>query len=208
MKSREYLRRGKAFVCNDPYLAPQEMEKLMGPLLLHVSDTPIQLLSYIKKVIKKFNPQYIVHTGDIIDNIKLEIECNRYHEYERMLVKMLEMLESTAQGEIYLAAGNHDDLCLMEKHSKRAKVISQGEIQVEGYTFYINHYFQEPLPPSDYYLYGHSFTPAHYQQGRQRGLNGVLNMNLIILSTGEVVHLNYPIETNRLRRMERRKVGL
>lgn len=60
----------------------------------------------------------------------------------------------------------------------------------------------------DFSLYGHSFAPRHYIEENTLGLNGILNINVIDLSSGEIYHLDYPIGTNRARLMELRRVSL
>lgn len=55
---------------NKPYI-PAELADTKGPLLLHISDTPQEIYPYIIKFVQMLQPSYIVHTGDLVDNIKL-----------------------------------------------------------------------------------------------------------------------------------------
>lgn len=208
MKIAEVLKRVKCFLFNEPYLSEEALAQLKGPLLLHISDTPLDTLAYVKNVIKKINPQYIVHTGDMIDNIKLEIQPNHIREYEKGLKIMVKILENTSHAQLFYTVGNHDDQGLLEKTIHRGTVFREGTIQLKNRSFYINHFFIEESPTTDFYLYGHSLEPWHHCRDKQVGLNGLLHINVVNLDTGEIVHLDYPLGTNRLRRMERGKIGL
>lgn len=209
MEKFEILKKIKCFFFNEPYISKlDEFQVAEGTLLMHISDTPLDTLPYVKKAIQKINPQYIVHTGDMIDNIKLEIQPKHINEYHRGLKIVVKTLESSSDAQLFYAIGNHDDEKLLKKTINRGTILQEGTIQLENYSFYINHYFIEEAPPADFYLYGHSPVPGHHQRNHQIGLNGILNINIINLTTQDIIHLDYPLGTNRLRRMERGKIGL
>ena len=57
------------------------LNDIKGPVLLHISDTPSEIYPYIFKIIDILKPQYIFHTGDLADNVKLEINKDRIKGY-------------------------------------------------------------------------------------------------------------------------------
>jgi hypothetical protein len=53
------------------------LNDVKGPVLLHISDTPSEIYPFIFKIIDVLKPKYIIHTGDLADNVKLEINRDR-----------------------------------------------------------------------------------------------------------------------------------
>jgi len=203
------IKRVKCFVLGKPYIPQEMLRGMKGPLLLHISDTPSDIYNYIRKVIEEINPQYIVHTGDMVDNIKLEMNRERTEEYKKSFQRLVTMLETTSRAELFYVMGNHDNIDVVKLLVKRGHVLEKGIINIEGRSIYLNHYYnQKDTGITDYYLYGHSFEPHNHERDGMKGLNGTLKINVIDLSTNKVLKLNYPVDTNRLRKMENRKIGL
>ena len=193
---------------NKPYI-PAELADTKGPLLLHISDTPQEIYPYIIKFVQMLQPSYIVHTGDLVDNIKLGILPHRTKEYRNSLKELLPKLESSCSATIYYVMGNHDRLDIVKKITIRGIATGEDYIDVEGVKFYVNHYYGcSNGRDFDYYLYGHSMEPISYNNGRRVFLNGLNSMNVINLSTNRGFNLPYPLETNTFRTMRRRKIGL
>lgn len=196
---------------NRPYI-PAELADTKGPLLLHISDTPHEIYPYIIRLVQMLQPSYIIHTGDLVDNIKLEITPDRFEEYRYSLEQWLPELESSSKATIYYVMGNHDRLDIVNKITKRGISTEEDYIEVEGSRFYVNHYYNYANYANgrdfDYYLYGHSMEPLSFTNGRKVFLNGLNSINVIDLSTNKVYNLPYPLETNTCRTMRRRKIGL
>lgn len=194
---------------NKPYIPPEiKLEK--GPLLLHISDTPEESYNYVMKVIDNINPQYIVHTGDIVDNIKLETNINYLSTYENGLKNFLDSIESYDLVPYYVI-GNHDHINSVTKFSKKGIILEKGVIEIEGYSFYLSHQyeeFEEYSIKTDYWLFGHSPNPCHYKSEEQVILNGLLHMNIIALSTGNIYQIEYPLSTNYYRKIEKGSIGI
>lgn len=191
---------------NKPYIPP-ELKKEEGPILLHISDTPEESFKYIIKVIDKINPQYIVHTGDIVDNIKLGTNRNYLSTYENGLQKIIQSIEEYNVHPYYIV-GNHDNIDSIMKFSNKGVVLERGFIEIEKSLFYVSHEYEEGHIKADYCLFGHAPAPYHYKEKNQTILNGLLNINIIVLSTGKVYQLEYPVGTNYYRKIERKSVGL
>ena len=41
-------------------------------MILHISDTPSTMFPYLRRAIRRLRPAWVVHTGDLVDDIKLE----------------------------------------------------------------------------------------------------------------------------------------
>jgi len=191
---------------NRPYIPP-EIKSEKGPILLHISDTPEESYQYIMKAINNINPQYIVHTGDIVDNIKLETNYKYLPLYERGLKKFIDCIEGHNSVPYYVM-GNHDDIDSVIKFSNKGIILRKGVIEIEGYSFYVSHEYEKSNSKTDYCLFGHSFDPVHHKEEDKVVLNGLLNMNAIALSTGRIYKIEYPLGINYYRKMERGSIGL
>ncbi len=200
--------KGLLSLFNYPYISEELLKEIKGPVLLHISDTPIDIYPYIFKIIDILKPQYIIHTGDMADNIKLENNRNKIYGYHKGVAVLIEGLEKSEFSKVYYVLGNHDDYETVSKLTKRGMIIQDGMLNIANCNFAVGHKHMEYAPKVDFNLFGHCFVPKHYIKNGTIGLNGLLNINIIDLSTKGVFHLEYPIGTNRLRGMELKKIGL
>ncbi|KAB3540988.1 metallophosphoesterase [Alkaliphilus pronyensis] len=192
---------------NYPYIPEEFIKEAVGPMLIHISDTPSDIYTYIYRVIEKVKPKYIIHTGDLVDDIKLEILKGFKDEYYKNAKKLIKRLDAS-DAITYYALGNHDDHNIVTGLTDRGIVIEKATVEIESLIFHLNHYHEDNNEDKDFYLFGHGFYPAHYNGTDFIGLNGLLNINIIDLSTKKVYQLKYPIGTNRLRRMELGRIGI
>ncbi|WP_170834719.1 metallophosphoesterase [Natronincola peptidivorans] len=207
MRIQEKIKTWIGLLMDKPYL-PRQLLEAKGPLLLHISDTPEEIYEYIVRLIKKLQPDYIIHTGDLVDNIKLEVLPEAVDDYSSALGKFLPQLESVEAKEIYYTLGNHDNSEVVREITEKGIVMEEGNIMVEGVSLYINHYHIDKTLAGDYYLFGHSFEPDSSTDKNQVKLNGLMGINIIDLTTKQVYILPYPFATNQFRKMEKRGIGL
>ncbi len=200
----------KKSLCNATgklYISP----KLSGSAekkLLHISDTPLCFYSDLKRLICRLKPEYIVHTGDMVDDIKLAVYPALICEHEKGIKRLAGMLESSG-AEIFLALGNHDDFDIVNRYFKKSRIIIGAEtINIEKRSFRISHLPGGILDnPAQYNLFGHDLTLKDGCIDNKRYCNGIAYINIIGLETGECTSLCYPsrIDDSRL---GRRKSGL
>lgn len=208
MKFIDYIYNRLLSIFNYPYIPKEILKDLEGPILLHISDTPSDIYKYIFRIVDIIKPQFIIHTGDLADNIKLEIYRDKLDYYNEKVAELIKGLEKYDGTEIYYVLGNHDEYETVKNLSKRGNILNEGIITIENCNFFVGHYYKEYSCKVDFSLYGHSFSPAHHIDKNTIGLNGVLNINIIDLSTRKIYQLDYPIGTNRLRLMEMKRVSL
>lgn len=171
------------------------------PKILHISDTPTVFYSSLAKIIKKLEPQYIIHTGDLVDNIKLDIRPNKLDEYQKGVHSLFNILEDSNAQKIYITPGNHDDLEIMEMASKRSTILTQTQvINIDNIEIKASHYSEDLINSQvKYNLFGHDIAPKSSINKGKLFLNGIENINIITLYSGHVFALPYPLGTNDAR---------
>lgn len=187
------LRQTLYYLSGKIYLYPHELDK-KGPRLLHISDTPSLFYPELARLIKRLKPDYIVHTGDLVDNIKLQLLPGSIRRYEREVLSLLKILESSDAKEVYITLGNHDSLEYVKKHAGRIVLFEYDAMcQIEGFNVSMCHYAGGLLNHnSDYYLFGHDLIINSHLENDRTYLNGISNINLIELSTRDVHYFHYP----------------
>ena len=180
-------------------------------MILHISDTPFTMFQYLRRAIKRLRPAWIVHTGDLVNNIKLEHRPKLLDYYRTKLAVLLDILQE-ADSKTILLTGNHDHLpTLLDLTAETdIQVWSQpGKFYIGRHHFKAAHYAQDvEKDASEYNLFGHNLE--HRTGVDCDGhiyLNGIEAMHLIHMETGDVLSLQYPPGTNNAR-LERKRVTL
>ncbi len=193
---------------NIPYV-PEEMLASSRPRVLHVSDTPGNVYPFLFRLIEKLQPEYLIHTGDFLDEIKLENRPGQLVEYRPRLRKLLQQLEALPVGTIYLIPGNHDDLNAVEQSVTRSKILPEKSwIEIEATSFFVSHHYEAAELEADFFLFGHSLTPDHTRRDTTVILNGIPAIHLISLPAKRVFTLPYPSGTDSARKLLLPKIGL
>jgi predicted phosphodiesterase len=179
------------------------------PLILHVSDTPRVSYPFVYRLARQLAPEYLIHTGDIVDDIKLENRPHELHAYRKEISAFLSRLETTPAGEIYLVPGNHDSTSVLEEHRSRSVTVPEGEkLDIAGVKVAVSHKYDDRLDESDYYLFGHTPVPDHHEKGEMVCLNGISTVTVIEVPTGRLHLLPYPAGTDSVRKLLLPKPGL
>lgn len=178
-------------------------------LLLHISDTPSQFYPELNRIIKLIGPRYIVHTGDLADNIKAEFSPSLLTKYKYEVKKLLNILNSANTEDIYITIGNHDDYKFIDENKGKLKVYTEmGEINTNNTKFIFSHYWDYlKEEKADIYLFGHDIEPKTSITESGIYLNGVISINVVNLDTLEIKSIKYPFGTNSAR-MNRNRIGL
>lgn len=199
---------GLLSIFNYPYISKELLKEIKGPIILHISDTTVDIYNYIFRVIDILKPKYIIHTGDLADNIKLEIHKDKIDLYRKGVKNLIAGLEKNGTSKIYYVLGNHDDYKIVSQMNKRGTILMEDLLTINDCRIVATHCHKEISYNVDFNLYGHSLDPNHYNKKGTIGLNGLLNINIIDLSTKRVFHLEYPLGTNGSRRMKLSRIGL
>ncbi|MGD9041803.1 MAG: metallophosphoesterase, partial [Desulfobacteraceae bacterium] len=137
---------------------PDELINRDEPVLLHISDIPAETFKYVYRIISAVRPEYLVHTGDFVDNIKLTNSKKDFHEHKVKLKEFLTFVESCSIKRIYFVPGNHDDIQMLENMIGRTEIVEEGRlIRVKEVVFAVAHEAENLKGNADFYLFGHSF---------------------------------------------------
>lgn len=176
----------------------QDIRRCNEDILLHISDTPSSFYPGLKLLIKDLKPKYIIHTGDLVDNIKLELHPSKRDMYKKKVKVLINILENSFADEIYLVLGNHDDFSIVKNFSKRSIIVEKASIiNIDNTTYNISHFSDEIIKvPAKYNLYGHDLNIPSKIENDKTYLNGIDGINIIALRSKKIFVLPYPFGTN------------
>ncbi|WP_297535627.1 metallophosphoesterase [Thermococcus sp.] len=179
------------------FLRRRKLRKLRGnseeTLVMHIGDTPESVYRFIEELIDEYRPDVIIHTGDLVDNVKLERRPELKPAYEAGLRKLARILKGSG-AKLYIVPGNEDSRELLEKFFGDSVVEPGSLVEIEGKTLVLGHCWRDVAGrDADFKLYGHNFKAI------PGGLNAVLGVNFIFLPSGRVIKIDYPVGTDTAR---------
>lgn len=188
---------------------PMELRHLHEPVILHLSDTPAPFFSAIPALIRQVNPTWIIHTGDLVDDIKLGLNPGHLGYYTRQVRRLVRMLEVSEAQSVFLCMGNHDDSEVLGEISPRIQVIASGQqLSLGGLTIGAAHYADDALAAGGgICVFGHNLEKRSDLSGSPRLLNGLEAIHIILPLSGRIYRLPYPAGTDD-QRLGRGKIGL
>lgn len=180
-------------------------------MILHISDTPSIMFPYLRRAIRRLRPAWVVHTGDLVDDVKLEQRPGMIDLYRKKLSALLNFFAEESCG-VILITGNHDHLptILEMTDDSSVQVWSRpGLFCIGRFCFRAGHTYEDVVTNcSEYNLYGHSLEHLTFIDDCGRFfLNGLEEMHLIHMETGDVIPVKYPPGTNDAR-LERKRISL
>ena len=187
---------------------PLHLEPLRGRCLLHVSDTPTSFYGDLARLVAFLRPRALIHTGDLADDVKLELHPQEIDRYRHRLAALFRHLPPFEEG-LFIACGNHDRPEAIAEAAPTATVIEGGGVvRLGGLELALAHHFaQLPLPPRPFNLFGHAPSPTGLGREGIVYLNGLEALAVIAVAGGKVHRLPYPSYVDNSR-CNRRKIGL
>jgi hypothetical protein len=203
-----------SFLCKilDLSYVPDEIRALNGQVVMHISDTPSTFYNCLDRLIKILDPPWILHTGDLVDQIKVGRHQRDRELYALKLRRLRSILEYGVKNEnrkTVITLGNHD-IEEVVRHTFRKSIIENSRtcVEIGNLKFYMSHYYSLlPGGAGTYNLYGHNIQQPPQDTSKGIFLNGVLQINLIRIKDGEVYSLPYPRYVDEHRTL-RHKIGL
>jgi len=167
--------------------------------IMHITDTPAMTFTYLESLIRLISPDVIIHTGDFVDNYKLEISRKDIKAYEREFHKLSRILRSAHTKKIIYCLGNHDDETIVRRYLKQDEVLChKTSITIGNTKLSMAHYYEACSRDADILMFGHSYDYDTLKQD-QIMLNGLDGIFIIEPSTKKITMIPYPKGTDNHR---------
>lgn len=197
-----YHLRGRVWV-------PPELRHLQEPVILHISDTPAHFYHALTALVRQVRPTWIIHTGDLVDDVKLGLNRRHLNHYTGKVRRLLRILEASRAEAVYLSLGNHDSEAALGVLSPRIRVLPPGHLlKLDSVEIGVAHYAPEAVAAGgDICVFGHNLEQRTDLAGSPQLLNGLEAIYIIRPTSGLVHCLPYPHGTDD-QRVGRGKIGL
>ncbi|QCX33517.1 metallophosphoesterase [Caloramator sp. E03] len=171
--------------------------------ILHISDTPTTIYGSIINLAKKTNPDILIHTGDVADDIKLQMAPQLLNSYRVKVTRFLSSLTPYIKDRIIIVPGNHDNIDIL-KSINSVEILKEGSIlNINDFKIGLSHSFNNLPKECTFYLYGHDKTLSN----KKEYLNGIYYINIIDIERKKVIELSYPSGTDAYR-TRKKKTGI
>ncbi|AFK22783.1 metallophosphoesterase [Pyrococcus sp. ST04] len=157
--------------------------------ILHISDTPESIYNFIFELVQTIEPSIIIHTGDLVDNLKLERKPWLRDSYEKAVRKLLKLASYST---LYIVPGNEDDEDIIKRiFGNFAIIVRPGSVMsICGRKIALGHKPEDVKGvKADLYMYGHDPKSKF-------GLNGIHFAYIIICPDWKIYKVPYPPGTN------------
>ena len=88
---------------------PREFQCLKRKVVLHLADTPSTFYGAVRRLVNTLEPMCVIHTGDLADDVKLELNPGELQRYRRKLVELRRAISPRENRKLVIVTGNHDD---------------------------------------------------------------------------------------------------
>lgn len=206
----ESARRAGARLSGRAYL-PEELRRRLqsegGALVVHISDTPWEIYPFLRRLLRQVRPKYTIHTGDLVDDVKLEYDPHKRNRWIDRARRLHDILVEDSERRVMIVPGNHDDPEQLLEIAGDLYV-EPGVHEIGGRAFHLDHYGPNGEARAEFDLFGHAREPASGVTDRGRLLNGITEVSVIDLARGTVYPVPYPVDTDRYRLLERSGGGM
>ena len=188
---------------------PEDVRRLKGRVILHISDTPFTFYASLARLIRLLDPLWIIHTGDLADNVKLEIAPWELPRYIHSVRQLAAILVPEKKRRVVVVTGNHDHPATVRSLFSGSMLFEgKGRVKACGLDLNLSHDMAGFLTPfGRYNLYGHDPNVSDPPGEKGVFLSGISAVNVIAAETGNVYSLPYPGYVDDAR-LGRRKRGL
>lgn len=182
-------------------IIPEELKSDDSIKLVHLTDTPSQIYKELKRLIEVIKPNYIIHTGDICDDIKLERSPRKIDLYDKKIAHFAKLMACFKNTTFYFVIGNHDDHSTVRKYFPDAIILDQPcLIETELGVFYVSHEFMDIKDiKADYFLFGHDMAQHSISLDDKLLLNGLEHINVFRGTPTQLISIEYPYSTDSYR---------
>lgn len=185
------------------YKLPEQYHASKQLKIMHISDTPEVIYSHIYKMVSYSRPDIIIHTGDVVDNLKLEDTGNEFlASYRKKSAEFMANLEKLTKARIIYIPGNHDNFQIMQANKNRSEILTEGSIiEIQGAKIGLAHYPNNLPKNTDFNFFGHNKIEKFKSENKY--FNGIENINYLVLPTQASYKVEYPWVVDQGRRYKR-----
>ena len=141
---------------------PPEVLHRSEDILLHIGAINLWDFPFMKKLIRKIRPDIIVHTGDMVDNLKVGRIPEDIPEYKKHTKKLLRFMEQNAK-EVYIVPGNNVLEDFIWENIKKSIIVQPNTVMdIHGLSSLLCHRVLDIDGEATFYLYGHGPTGDTY----------------------------------------------
>lgn len=150
---------------------PDGFEKAEGKKILHIGDTLSKHYPYYRKLIETVKPDMILHTGDLVDEVKLGRFPERLYEYRTKVEKILKIM-SESNVPLIIVPGNNDAPEIIRKFAPNAQLYERNSVvEIYGQNCRIGHEVRLMSFDCPWNFYGHG--PTGDEWSLDKNIDGV-----------------------------------
>ena len=169
---------------------PKEALLLKGRCILHISDTATRDFPAVEALIRELRPSLILHTGDMVDEVKAGRIPEARAEYTEKLGVLAHILNA-AEAELLIVPGNNDLADEISRLMPQARVLKKNSVvEIDGVECRVGHQVGGLAFDRRWCFYGHGYTgdawdPQDNDAERHMRLNGCETYHICIPSAGK-----------------------
>lgn len=138
---------------------PEGFENIKGTKILHIGDTCSWDYPYYKKLIETVKPDYLIHTGDMADEVKAGRIPEVRSEYLEKTKVILDIMKNSGAKQVFIHFGNNDLPREISEAAPWAKIAAlNSDITLNGETFRLCHRVSDLTYEQRVMFYGHGLT--------------------------------------------------
>ena len=173
-----------------------QMKDRKGGKVLHIGNTHSGFYPFYQHLIKMVQPDVIIHTGDMADEIKAGCNPEAREKYLERISGLLEILKDSGS-KVYWVPGNND---LPEEVAKLAPFLQilqpNAILELEGQRICVAHARDQIEADADIYLYGHEGCAKSLGEdvgeGQRWYLNSALGEYVLLLPEKKLYRMEHP----------------
>ena len=135
-----------------------DLSAFTGKRLLHIGDTESSTYPFYRELIRRVRPHVILHTGDLVDEVKIERHPEYRAEYTAKLKAFARILRESGAS-LILVWGNHDLPDVMKEVFPDATILPpNSELLLDGIPCRVGHKVREMTFDRKYSFFGHGLA--------------------------------------------------
>ena len=141
---------------------PQSINEINGQKLLHIGDTESCQFPYYKKIIEMVRPNIILHTGDMVDELKVGRISGLEKEYFSKL-KILADIMISSGARLIIVPGNNDISEYITQLFPNAEIFNENSVvNIDGVECRIGHQSTNMTFDKEWNFYGHTIRKGEW----------------------------------------------